>query len=58
MWPAASKVIAGSLHCVMKTHNPAAFDRYSSLKLEIQKYTLMSYRANRSSSQLLKKKTY
>ena len=53
-----SKVIAGSLHCVMKTHNPAAFDRYSSLRLEILKYTLMSYRANRSSSQLLKKKTY
>lgn len=55
MWPVASKVIAGSLHCLMKTHNPAAFDRYSSLRLEILKYTLMSYRANRSSSQLLKK---
>ena len=55
MWPMTSKVIASSLHCLLRTHNPAAFDRYSYLRLEILKYTLMSYRVNRSSSQLLKK---
>ena len=32
MSPVASKVIASS-HCPMRTHNPAAFGRYSYLRL-------------------------